>query len=132
VGAAVVDACWSGIRELRARLAADVVCGDGGGGGGGDDDGRRRHHRFPAFVSPYELPRGAGGRPPLEGDDGTRGPGGGMSVPLVYCDQTASQRPVRSIEEYVRRVSMPCHANTHTVSFFAARGERDDEWREER
>ena len=125
---AVVDA-WSEIRELRARLAADVVCGGGG------DDGRGRHHRFPAFVSPYELPRRGGGGRPLDGDDGIGGPGGGMSVPLVYCDQTASQRPVRSIEEYVRRISMPCHANTHTVSFCCARErerKRETRWREER
>ncbi len=77
----------------------------------------RRRHRFPTFVSPYERPmggKGVGG-----GASSSSTSNRGMSIPLVYCDQTASQRPVKSIEDYLRRISMPCHANTHTVSFFA-------------
>jgi hypothetical protein len=35
-------------------------------------------------------------------------------VPLVYCDQTASNRPLRSIESYLERVCLPIYGNTHT------------------
>jgi hypothetical protein len=43
------------------------------------------------FVSPYE-----------------------MEVPLVYCDQTASNRPVKSIETYMQETCLPLYGNTHT------------------
>ena len=107
----------SDIRYLRARLAADVVMVDHHHHDD-DDDGVNKRHRFPTFVSPYELPTGGkgGGIRGGGGGNGNGNGGGGMSIPLVYCDQTASQRPVTSIEDYIRRVSMPCHANTHTVS----------------
>ena len=104
-------AWWSGIYELRAQLAADIV--------------RRKDTTecdlFPTFVSPYELPRIARSESDRQGPEGSSSAshvvvGQGMRVPLVYCDQTASHRPVHSIEEYIRRTSMPCHANTHTVS----------------
>ena len=35
-------------------------------------------------------------------------------VPLVYCDQTASNRPVRTIERYMEQVCLPLYGNTHT------------------
>jgi hypothetical protein len=35
-------------------------------------------------------------------------------VPLVYCDQTASNRPLESVERYVRTVCLPLYGNTHT------------------
>jgi hypothetical protein len=35
-------------------------------------------------------------------------------VPLVYCDQTASNRPLESVERYVRTVALPLYGNTHT------------------
>lgn len=43
------------------------------------------------FVSPYE-----------------------MALPLVYCDQTASNRPVKSIEMYMQETCLPLYGNTHT------------------
>ena len=36
------------------------------------------------------------------------------TLPLVYCDQTASNRPVQSIERYIERVCLPLYGNTHT------------------
>jgi len=76
------------IRELRFRLASDVVSDAGSLG-------------LPSFTSPFSS------APSHE-------PHAGRSVPLVYCDQTAAQRPVGSVERYLRSVSLPCHANTHT------------------
>jgi hypothetical protein len=35
-------------------------------------------------------------------------------IPLVYTDQTASNRPVRSIETYIQNVCLPLYGNTHT------------------
>ena len=35
-------------------------------------------------------------------------------VPLVYCDQTASNRPVQSVEDYLSRHCLPLYGNTHT------------------
>ncbi|KAL7553131.1 hypothetical protein ACHAWF_016393 [Thalassiosira exigua] len=103
-----VEDAWARIRALRSRLADDVVrdprppsspVGDGGLAGG-----------LPTFVSPFERPAGPGGG----GKKAAHRPYKGMDVPLIYCDQTASNRPVRSVEEYLRRTTMPCHANTHT------------------
>jgi len=34
--------------------------------------------------------------------------------PLVYCDQTASNRPCHSMERYMERVCLPLYGNTHT------------------
>jgi selenocysteine lyase/cysteine desulfurase/tRNA(Ile)-lysidine synthase TilS/MesJ len=36
------------------------------------------------------------------------------SLPLIYCDHTASNRPVRSIESYIQKVCLPLYGNTHT------------------
>ena len=36
------------------------------------------------------------------------------TLPLVYCDQTASNRPVQSIERYIEQVCLPLYGNTHT------------------
>ena len=37
-----------------------------------------------------------------------------LHVPMVYCDFTASHRPVSSIEDYLRRECAPLYGNTHT------------------
>lgn len=60
--------------------------------------------KFSTFVSPFESPEGA------------LNPSGGryLEVPLVYCDQTASSRAVKSIEKYIEKVCLPWYGNTHT------------------
>ena len=35
-------------------------------------------------------------------------------LPLVYCDQTASNRPVASMEDYLQETCLPFYGNTHT------------------
>ncbi|KAL3936469.1 MAG: hypothetical protein SGBAC_008221, partial [Bacillariaceae sp.] len=40
--------------------------------------------------------------------------GDAVQVPLVYCDFTASHRPLKSIESYIKNTCMPFYGNTHT------------------
>ena len=41
-------------------------------------------------------------------------PGSNLQVPLVYCDFTASSRPLQSIEDYLQTTCIPFYGNTHT------------------
>lgn len=41
-------------------------------------------------------------------------PGSNLQVPLVYCDFTASSRPLQSIEDYLQTTCVPFYGNTHT------------------
>mmetsp|Transcript_16178 Transcript_16178/g.24424 ORF Transcript_16178/g.24424 Transcript_16178/m.24424 type:complete len:1204 (-) Transcript_16178:222-3833(-) len=54
------------------------------------------------FTSPHELL--------VSVDDNKRH----IELPLIYCDQTASNRPVKSIEDYMQKVCLPLYGNTHT------------------
>jgi len=107
-GSTSVGDAWTKIHQLRSKLAADVVSDP-------PYPISDQHHHFPTFVSPYEQP--AATKASSSSSSTTKNASGsykGMDIPLIYCDQTASQRPVKSIEDYIRRTSMPCHANTHT------------------
>mmetsp|Transcript_29052 Transcript_29052/g.32590 ORF Transcript_29052/g.32590 Transcript_29052/m.32590 type:complete len:1297 (-) Transcript_29052:13-3903(-) len=37
-----------------------------------------------------------------------------LRVPMIYCDFTASHRPLKSIERYIRETCLPYYGNTHT------------------
>ena len=102
-----VEDAWNKIHMLRSMLASDVISDPPSPSF--DDDNYQ--HNFPTFISPYEHPNSK-----EKSSNTPHKSYKGMAIPLVYCDQTASQRPVRSIEDYIRCTSMPCHANTHTVS----------------
>lgn len=41
-------------------------------------------------------------------------PGDRVQIPLVYCDFTASHRPLKSIEKYLEATCIPFYGNTHT------------------
>ncbi|XP_065884795.1 uncharacterized protein [Dysidea avara] len=40
--------------------------------------------------------------------------------PVVYCDYTASAKPLSFIEDYLREAVLPYYANTHTTTSFTA------------
>ena len=46
----------------------------------------------------------------------TRHPQSFYTLPLVYCDQTASNRPLASIEHYLHHTLLPLYGNTHTTT----------------
>mmetsp|Transcript_2218 Transcript_2218/g.5734 ORF Transcript_2218/g.5734 Transcript_2218/m.5734 type:complete len:1044 (+) Transcript_2218:97-3228(+) len=46
---------------------------------------------------------------PLEISQGQKVP-----LPMVYCDQTASNRPLQSLEQYLQDTCLPFYGNTHT------------------
>jgi hypothetical protein len=77
------------IDSLRSLMASDVL-----------KDGAN----LTTFSSPFEVPRGVSN--PSEKRY--------LDLPLVYCDQTASNRPVKSIEKYMEDVCLPFYGNTHT------------------
>lgn len=78
------------IETLRREIAEDILASG------------------TTFSSPFEVPPGA----VQVGDDDTNGRY--LKVPLVYCDQTASNRTVGSIEDYVQEKCLPFYGNTHT------------------
>lgn len=84
----MVDGVINSVSGFRSALASDTLTS-------GEANG------IQTFVSPYEML-----------DEGGRKKH--VTVPLVYCDQTASNRPVRSIERYMEKICLPLYGNTHT------------------
>ena len=76
------------LKDLRQRLAENVMT---------------QHASFTTFTSPIEDPTCSDANHHKF-----------LQLPLVYGDQTASNRPVQSIEEYLQRVCLPLYGNTHT------------------
>lgn len=76
------------VNDLRSRLARDVLM---------------QHPSMTTFMSPIEDPTISNPNKHTF-----------LQLPLVYCDQTASNRPVKSVEEYLQRVCLPLYGNTHT------------------
>jgi hypothetical protein len=77
------------IQGLRLVLASDVLSSQG---------------VIDTFTSPFEVPSSFAKK------DGNKF----LTVPLVYCDHTASSRPVKSIEKYMEKTCLPLYGNTHT------------------
>ena len=76
------------LADLRERLARNVVT---------------QHPTLTTFTSPLEDP--------TVSDPNHHNY---LELPLVYGDQTASNRPVQSVEDYLQRVCLPLYGNTHT------------------
>jgi hypothetical protein len=85
------------ITSLQSIIAADIVQNDGTG------------NVVTMFTSPFE--------------DFTRRSSSSQNnnnnnrfyqLPLIYCDQTASNRALVSIERYISNVCLPLYGNTHT------------------
>lgn len=84
---AMVDGAFQSVSDLRTALASDAITSKGA--------------TIQTFVSPFETSIKHGQK-------------SNVTVPLVYCDQTASNRPVRSIERYMEETCLPLYGNTHT------------------
>ncbi len=82
------------IRSIRNSLADDVVT----------------NGKVPMFTSPFETREAQNSTGQTHIPEAKRY----VSVPLVYCDHTASNRALDSIEEYIRDVCLPLYGNTHT------------------
>lgn len=80
---------WKSIEALRSEIADDTLLQD---------------TPYLSFTSPFEVPHGA-----VQEFKNRY-----LEVPMVYCDQTASNRPVKSIEKYMEEVCLPYYGNTHT------------------
>jgi hypothetical protein len=82
------------IDDLRAHIAQDALTQN-------SSKCNNNNHSSKAplttFTSPFELP----GQQPI-------------TLPMVYCDQTASNRPLQSIEKYLQDKCWPLYGNTHT------------------
>lgn len=77
------------INNLRSEIASDSLLN-------GDS--------HLTFTSPFEVPPGSVQKKKSRY----------LEVPMVYCDQTASNRPVKSIEKYMEKTCLPFYGNTHT------------------
>ena len=76
------------LKDLRERLARNVMT---------------QHPTLTTFTSPIEDPSCSDPNHHKF-----------LELPLVYGDQTASNRPMQSVEEYLHRVCLPLYGNTHT------------------
>ena len=93
------------IQTIRSALAKDVVTSSRGEGNG---------NGYSTFTSPFETPHyahQATGHQTVTRDTKTDRY---VSVPMVYCDQTASNRPLSSVEHYIQETCLPLYGNTHT------------------
>lgn len=93
-GAASTKKTLECIEALRAEIAGDLL--DAG-------------NISLAFASPFDVPPGA---LPI-GNEGSK-KDRKLQVPLVYCDHTASNRTVQSVENYMLKTCLPLYGNTHT------------------
>ena len=115
-----VEEAWDKIHALRCQLANDVISdppSPSSDDNNNTDNNNSHKYNFPTFISPYEQPTTITTNNNNNNNSQSSSKYKGMSIPLVYCDQTASQRSIYSIENYIRDVTMPCYANTHTVRF---------------
>ena len=85
------------VDALRSFIASDIVKGDGVQNG------------ITTFASPFEVPPGG-----MVASHSKQERRRFLQVPMVYCDQTASNRPLQSIENYMQQVCLPLFGNTHT------------------
>jgi selenocysteine lyase/cysteine desulfurase len=93
------------IEQLRNEIVLDACHS------GGDSDSSSSTAVVTTFVSPFKVPPGAAMSSLSSSQDTTTK---FLQVPMVYCDQTASNRPLKSIEHYLQKTCFPLYGNTHT------------------
>jgi len=79
------------IESLRVEIASDI-------------------HSQSTFASPFE----SNDQHRHANNDRNNDKNVNLKVPLVYCDQTASNKPLESIENYLRKDCVSMYGNTHT------------------
>ena len=100
------------IHDLRSIIASDVLgCKNG--------DGKEEEGALLQFSSPFEdmfekqrlkqQQQQQQNKKHYYNSNAAK-----YSLPLIYCDQTASNRPISSIETYLQQVCLPLMGNTHT------------------
>lgn len=67
----------------------------------------------PFLVSPFENPHHKNITKNTTSNDNNK-----LKVPLIYCDHTASSRPLKSIERYIEKKVLQMYGNTHTNTSF--------------
>jgi hypothetical protein len=95
------------IDVVRSSLSNDVVTvsnNDNGSNGAGDSSS------ISMFTSPFETPKAHKSSGQTDIPEAERY----AAVPLIYCDQTASNRPLKSIEKFIHENCLPMYGNTHT------------------
>lgn len=86
------------INFIRSSLSNDVVsC-------------TKHNSTISMFTSPYETPKARNSTGQTDIPEAERY----ASLPLIYCDQTASNRPLKSIEKFIHETCLPMYGNTHT------------------
>ncbi|KAL7577049.1 hypothetical protein ACA910_006790 [Epithemia clementina (nom. ined.)] len=107
----------SSINELRAVLAQDIITGTNTTAFHDDTD-NENDESFPrlysTFTSPFEAPPNSNNKNSHTNGNKQTHQLPKLHVPLVYCDHTASNRPVASVERYLQRECLPWYGNTHT------------------
>jgi hypothetical protein len=98
----------STLEALRSAIASDVLTGSSIANTG------RGQPSYTTFTSPFAVPK----QRQSNDDDKNHNTGSRcnrfLQLPLVYCDQTASNRPLQSLERYIQSVCLPLFGNTHT------------------
>lgn len=66
---------------------------------------------YSIFLSPFEIHNNNNNN---NNKSVTSSSSSSLHVPLVYCDHTASNRSLLSLEGYLSKQCLPCYGNTHT------------------
>ena len=101
------------IHDLRSMIACDVLNGNSHCNGSDSSTSRGSSNTSSLqFASPFEDMFEKQRMKEINKHVACNAPK--YQLPLVYCDQTASNRPIQSIENYLQNVCLPFMGNTHT------------------
>ena len=109
----------SSVHELRTSLSQDMIFGritDGATASGMEVDTQEEATvplplSYSTFISPFEATPYTKNGSKINTHHQIPQK---LQLPLVYCDHTASNRPVASLERYLQQECLPWYGNTHT------------------